>query len=198
MFNKGNEYGVTGLNINSVLPDKKILKIENIKEQEKTSEEIKEFIKQNKEPNLTFTISNPQTKAIEIPLVKKNDSELPKKKLTFFNITTKKNKDFSFYDYIGHLEKFEFEWSKSGFKYEISLNSDSKKIIKKLTLERKYRTFIQTDESRIWNMLPNWNTNLPQTSRISFLSGYLSDENVVKKYFKITGKSYDFTTLTPF
>ena len=94
MFNKGNEYGVTGLNINSVLPNEKILKIENIKEQEKTSEEIKEFIKQNKEPNLTFTISNPQTKAIEIPLVKKNDSELPKKKLTFFNITTKKNRRF--------------------------------------------------------------------------------------------------------
>lgn len=84
MFNKGNEYGVTGLNINSVLPDEKILKIENIKEQEKTSEEIKEFIKQNKEPNLTFTISNPQTKAIEIPLVKKNDSELPKKKINVF------------------------------------------------------------------------------------------------------------------
>ena len=37
-------------------------------------------------------------------------------------------------------------------------------------------------------MLPNWNTNSPQTSRISFLSGYLSDENVVKNYFKITGR----------
>ena len=74
--------------------------------------------------------------------------------------------------------------------------SDSKKIIKKITLERKYRTFIQTDKLRIWNM-SNWNTNSPQTSRISFLSGYLPDENVVKKYFKITGRSHDFTTLIP-
>ena len=76
-------------------------------------------------------------------------------------------------------------------------SSDSTKIIKKLTLERKYRTFIQTDELKIWNM-SNWNNNSPQTYRISFLSGYLSDENVVKKYFKITGRWYDFTTLTPF
>ena len=47
-------------------------------------------------------------------------------------------------------------------------------------------------------MLPNWNNNSPQTSTISLLSGYLSDENVVKKYFKITGRFYDFTTLIPF
>ena len=79
MFNKENEYGVTGLNINSVLPDETILKIENIKKQGKICQEIQEFIKQNKEPNLTFTISNPETKTIEIPFVKKNDSELPKK-----------------------------------------------------------------------------------------------------------------------
>ena len=79
MFNKENEYGVTRLNINSVLPDETILKIENIKKQGKICQEIQEFIKQNKEPNLTFTISNPETKTIEIPFVKKNDSELPKK-----------------------------------------------------------------------------------------------------------------------
>ena len=32
--------------------------------------------------------------------------------------------------------------------------------------------------------MSSWNNNSPQTYRISFLSGYLSDENVVKKYFK--------------
>ena len=46
--------------------------------------------------------------------------------------------------------------------------------------------------------MSNWNTNSPQTSGISLLSRYLSDENVVKKCFKITGISYDFTILTPF
>ena len=46
--------------------------------------------------------------------------------------------------------------------------------------------------------MSNWNTNSPQNSRISFLSRYLSDENVVKKYFKITGRSYDITILSPF
>ena len=75
-------------------------------------------------------------------------------------------------------------------------SSDSTKIIKKHTLERNYRKFIQTDELRIWNM-SNWNTNSPQISKILFLSGYLSDANVVKKYFKITGRSHDFTTLAP-
>ena len=41
MFNKENEYGVTGLNINSVLPDEKILKIENIKEKKKLVRKFK-------------------------------------------------------------------------------------------------------------------------------------------------------------
>ena len=71
VFNKENEYGVSGLNINVDLPDEKILKLDNKKEQEKISQEIQELIKQNKEPNLTFIISHPETKSIEIPFVKK-------------------------------------------------------------------------------------------------------------------------------
>ena len=71
VFNKENEYGVSGLNINAVLPDEKILKIENKREQDKISREIRELIKQNKESNLTFIISNPETKCIEILFVKK-------------------------------------------------------------------------------------------------------------------------------
>ena len=71
VFNKENEYGVSGLNINAVLPDEKILKIENKREHDKISQEIQESIKQNKEPNLTFIISHPETKSIEIPFVKK-------------------------------------------------------------------------------------------------------------------------------
>ena len=93
VFNKENEYGVSGLNINVDLPDEKILKLDNKIEQDKISEEIQELIKQNKKPNLTFIISHPETKSIEIPFVKKkNETELPKKKLTFLILSPKKMK----------------------------------------------------------------------------------------------------------
>ena len=45
LLNKENECGITGLTINSILPDKKNLKIENVKEQERISNEIQELIK---------------------------------------------------------------------------------------------------------------------------------------------------------
>ena len=35
-------------------------------------------------------MSHPETKTVEIPFVKKNESDLPKIKLTYFNTTTKK------------------------------------------------------------------------------------------------------------
>ena len=54
-----------------MLIDEKIIKIENKKKQKKISEEIQELIKQNKEPNLTFIISHPETNSIEIPFIKK-------------------------------------------------------------------------------------------------------------------------------
>ena len=86
---------------------------------------------------MTFSISHPETKTIEIPFVKKkkNESELPLKKLTFCNTGTKKNEDFTYYDYVGHLEKFGYEWSKYGFNYEIKIQNSE--IIKKLTLKKK-------------------------------------------------------------
>ena len=65
-FNKENEYRITGLTTNADLPGKKILKTENEKEQDKISREIQELIKQNKECNLIFIISHPETKSIEI------------------------------------------------------------------------------------------------------------------------------------
>ena len=173
-FNKENEYGITGLTINADLPDKKILKIENEKEQDKISREIQELIKQNKEPNLTFIISHPETKSIEIPFVKKNETELSKKKLTFFNTITKKNEDFTFYDYVGHLEKFGYEWNKEGFKYEITIKNN--KIIKKLTLERQKRIDFNVDSSRIFNTQPNASNGI-----ILFSMGYLENITLLKK-----------------
>ena len=158
LFNKENEYGVTGLSINSILSDEKILKIENVKEQERISEEIQELIKEYKGPDLTFFISQPETNTITIPFVKKNKSDLPKLKLSYFNTSSKKNEDFLMYDYVGHLKKFGFEWNHNalGFKFEIKIdNSDSKKIIKKI-LSRNTRKNISTDQSRIWNMVENY------------------------------------------
>ena len=71
LFNKENEYGVTGLSISSILADEKLLKVENVKEQKRISEEIQELIKNYKEPDLTFFISNPEPKTIQIPFKKK-------------------------------------------------------------------------------------------------------------------------------
>ena len=66
-----NEYSVSRMNIRPELKDEKIIKIENKKEQKKISEEIQELIRQNKEPNLTFIISHPETNSLEILFIKK-------------------------------------------------------------------------------------------------------------------------------
>ena len=71
VFDKDNEYAITGLKINAELPDKKVVKIENVKEQNRISSEIQEIIKNYKEPDLTFFMSHPEAKTIEIPFVKK-------------------------------------------------------------------------------------------------------------------------------
>ena len=68
------------MSINSTVPDSKILNIENEKEQKKISEEIQELIKAYKEPALTLTVSNRETKTIKITFVKKNESDLPEKR----------------------------------------------------------------------------------------------------------------------
>ena len=69
VFNKDSEYEITGLNINSILSDSKLLKIENVKEQNKISQEIQDLMKNYKEPDLFM--SNPETKTVEIHFVKK-------------------------------------------------------------------------------------------------------------------------------
>ena len=108
---------------------------------------------------------------------KKNETELPKKKLTFFNTITKKNEDFTFYDYVGHLEKFGYEWNKEGFKYEIKIKNN--RIIKKPTLQRQKRIDFNVDASRIFNTQPNASNGI-----ISFSMGYLENISLLKKYLK--------------
>ena len=162
------------------------------KNKKKISEEIQELIRQNKEPNLTFIISHPETNSLEIPFIKKNETELPKKKLAFFNTTTQKNEDFTFYDYVGHLEKFGYEWSKAGFKYKITIKDN--KIIKKLTLEKQQRIDFNVDESRMYN-IANANDSFFNIL-ISFSMPYFENVNFLKRHFKISGKKFDFTRLS--
>ena len=104
----------------------------------------------------------------------------------------KKNEDFTFYDYVGHLEKFGYEWSKGGFKYKITIKDN--KIIKKLTLEKQQRIDFNVDESRMYN-IANANDSFFNIL-ISFSMPYFENVNFLKRHFKISGKKFDFTRLS--
>ena len=107
----------------------------------------------------------PRNKAVQIPFVKKNESDLPKLKLTYFNKLTKKNEDFFMYDYIGDFEKFGLEWYQKDLKLYYGIKTDktdNKKIEKRLSLERLTRKKICIDESRVWNMKNTWQKKLPE------------------------------------
>ena len=181
------------------MPGIDVIKKSDKRKQDEISQEIQEIIKNYKEPDMTLFMSHPETKTIEIPFVKKSQSELPKIKLTYFNTSTKKNEDFLIYDFIGHLEKFGFEWIQTelGLKYEVKIDSsDDKKLQKKLTLSKSSRKKICLDESRIWNMESSWKLNESGNKRISYLIGYLENETLLKSMIGITGSSYDFTSMS--
>ena len=89
IFDKNHEYVVTSLKIKANSPDSKIIKISDEEKQDKVSKEIQELIKKYKEPDLTFTIFNRETKTIKIPFTKKNEADLPRIKITYFNTTLK-------------------------------------------------------------------------------------------------------------
>ena len=72
------------------IANSELVKIENNKELDRIRKEIQELIKSYKDSNLTLNISNPKIKTLLLPFVKKDESDLPKIKLTYFNTTTKK------------------------------------------------------------------------------------------------------------
>ena len=74
---------------------------------------------------MTLTISNLETKSIQIPLIKKSEADLARIKLTYFNASTKKYEEFEIYDYLEHFKTYGFEWDNDilKFKYEIKLVS---------------------------------------------------------------------------
>ena len=51
--------------------EQKLIKIKNVKEQNKMSLKIRELIKKYKEPDLTLFMSHPETRTVEIRFVKK-------------------------------------------------------------------------------------------------------------------------------
>ena len=92
VFKTDKEYAVIGMVIKPDITDSELVKIENTKD--KISKEIQELIKNYKDPDLTLNISNLETKTLLLPFVKKDQSDLPKIKLTYFNTTTKKMRIF--------------------------------------------------------------------------------------------------------
>ena len=70
------------------------MKIENTEDFDRISKEIQELIKNYKDPDLTLSISNPETKTLLLPFVKKDESDLPKIKLTYFKQLQKKMRIF--------------------------------------------------------------------------------------------------------
>ena len=71
IFDKNHEYAVTSLKIKANLPDSKIIKISDEEKQDKVSKEMQELIKKYKEPDLTITIFNRETRTLKILFIKK-------------------------------------------------------------------------------------------------------------------------------
>ena len=93
VINTDTEYAVTGMVIKPDIANSELVKIENNKELDRIRKEIQELIKSYKDSDLTLNISNTKIKTLLLPFVKKDESDLPKIKLTYFNTTTKKNED---------------------------------------------------------------------------------------------------------
>ena len=90
VVNTDTEYAVTGMVIKPDIANSDLVKIENNKELDRIRKEIQELIKSYKDSDLTLNITNPKIKTLLLPFVKKDESDLPKIKLTYFNTTTKK------------------------------------------------------------------------------------------------------------
>ena len=136
IFDKSNEYAVTSMKIKANLPDSKIIKISDEEKQDKVSKEIQKLVKNYKEPDLTFTIFNRETKTKKIPFIKKNEADLPRIKITYFNTTLKKTEELKIHYCFQHFKTYGFKWEEktSKFKYEIKLVSG--KIEKKTTVDK--------------------------------------------------------------
>ena len=94
IFDKEYEYAVTGLKIKVDLPDEQVIEIENKEKLDQKSNEIQEIIKNYKEPDITFNISNTETTPINITFDKKNETILPLKNTHIITPQVKKLRIF--------------------------------------------------------------------------------------------------------
>ena len=119
LFNIDKEYAVTGTIIKPDIVDSELVKIKNIKELDRISKETQELVESYIDPDLTLSISNPETKTLLLTFVKKDGSDLPRIKLTYFNTSTNKNEDFLVYDYYEHIKKIWFYLGAQNTGYQI-------------------------------------------------------------------------------
>ena len=57
-------------------------------------QEMQDLVKNYKEPDLTLFMSHPEIKTVEIPFLKKKESDFPRIRFSSYNVTTKENVDF--------------------------------------------------------------------------------------------------------
>ena len=128
VLDKDYEYAITGLNLNVDFDSSQVIKIQEKNKQKKLNAEILQALDDFKEPDLALTIQNDETVTVKIPFVKNKD--LPLIKYSHIDLTTQKNKEIYVYNYVGHFDKYGFEWrwdkDSVGFKYEIKKAKNGK------------------------------------------------------------------------
>ena len=159
---------------------------------DRISKEIQELIKNYKDPDLTLSISNPETKNFTIAVCKKSRIWPTKNKTNLFQHNYKKNKDFLVYGYYEH-----WEHKTLCIKYGIRIsNSDSKKIKKQLTMKTDTRHKLNVGSTRIWNMTNNWPENKPVGFRYSYLIDYLGDTRILESLIGVIGLVFNFQSIS--
>ena len=78
------------LNLNVKIPEDQVIKIEDEKKLNEKNAEIRELIKNFKEPDLMLHIENTEATKIKIPFTKKSETDLPLIKYSYFDTITKK------------------------------------------------------------------------------------------------------------
>ena len=92
ILDKDYEYASTGLTLNVEIPEGQVIQIEEINQ---ISTKIENLIENYKKLDLTLYIVNTEIFEEKIPFTKKNETELPLKKYTYFDRLTKKSKTVS-------------------------------------------------------------------------------------------------------
>ena len=94
ILDKDYEYASTGLTLNVEIPEGQVIQIEE-KKINQISTKIENLIENYKKLDLTLYIVNTEIFEEKIPFTKKNETELPLKKYTYFDRLTKKSKTVS-------------------------------------------------------------------------------------------------------